>query len=131
MSINRSIITGNITRDAELRAASSGVCVLTFTVAVDERRRDPRTGEWMSRPNFIGCVVFGQRAESLAPMLTKGLAVAVEGRLRYSSWDEEGTRRGRIDLVADEIVFLRGRTDSPEASLPSAEPEVYDEDIPF
>ena len=86
MSINRVNISGNLTRDPELRMTGSGTQILAFGVAVNDRRRNPQSGEWEDYPNFVDCVVFGARAEPLSRFLSKGSKVAVEGKLRYSSW---------------------------------------------
>lgn len=66
MSINLVCITGNLTRDPELRSTASGMPVLGFGVAVNDRRRNPQTQEWEDYPNFIDCTMFGSRAESVA-----------------------------------------------------------------
>ena len=69
MSINRVIISGNLTRDPELRSTASGLPVLGFGVAVNARRKNQQTGEWEDYPNFIDCTMFGARAESLSRYL--------------------------------------------------------------
>ena len=88
MSINRANISGNLTRDPELRATQGGMQVLGFGVAVNDRRRNQQTGEWEDYPNFVDCTMFGNRAESMGRILHKGMKVAIEGKLRYSSWDK-------------------------------------------
>ena len=126
MSINRATISGNLTRDAELKAAASGTQILTFTVAVNERRK---VGEnWEDYPNFVGCVMFGTRAEKLAQWLTKGTKVCVEGKLHFSSWEDNGAKRSKLEIIADEIEFMSKREGSQAAQ---AAPTMYDEDIPF
>ena len=159
MSINRVNISGNLTRDPELRATGSGTSILSFGVAVNDRRRNPQSGEWEDYPNFVDCVVFGARAEPLSRFLSKGSKVAVEGKLRYSSWEtKDGQRRSKLEVVVDEVEFLSSRNQQgggapafqqeqapryaapalaasqptyapPVQTPPSA--EVYDEDIPF
>lgn len=110
MSINRVAITGNLTRDPELRATPSGTQVLALGVAVNDRAKNQQTGEWEDRPNFVDCVVFGARAEALSRLLSKGSKVAVEGKLRYSSWEtKEGARRSKLEVVVDELDFLSQR----------------------
>ena len=110
MSINRVTITGNLTRDPELRATGSGTQILHFGVAVNDRRRNQQTGEWEDYPNFVDCVVFGARAEPLSRFLSKGSKVAIEGKLRYSSWEaKEGGRRSKLEVVVDEVEFLSSR----------------------
>ena len=139
MSINKVIITGNLTRDPELRNTPSGSAVLSFGVAVNDRRRNASTGEWENYANFVDCSVFGARAEALAKIMTKGMKVAIEGKLHYSSWERDGQRRSKLDVNVDEVEFLSRSSDSSIGSIPVAEidippaPEitVYDEDIPF
>ena len=110
MSINRVNISGNLTRDPELRATGGGTQILSFGVAVNDRRRNQQTGEWEDVPNFVDCVVFGARAEPLSRFLSKGQKVAVEGKLRYSSWEtKDGQRRSKLEVVVDEIDFLSQR----------------------
>lgn len=106
MSINRVCISGNLTRDAELRATASGMPVLSLSVAVNDRRKNPQTGDWEDYPNFVDCTMFGTRAEKLAQYLTKGTKVAVEGKLHYSSWEKDGQRRSKLDVTVDEIEFM-------------------------
>lgn len=144
MSINRAIISGNLTRDAELRSTSSGMQVLGFSVAVNDRRKNPQTGDWEDYPNFIDCTMFGTRAEKLEQYLTKGTKVAIEGKLRWSQWEKDGQKRSKVEVIVDEIELMASREGSPSkpTSKPSKqaasqeEPEyteavVYDEDIPF
>lgn len=102
-------ITGNLTRDPELRATQSGTQVLHLGVAVNDRRRNPQTGNWEDYPNFIDCVMFGTRAEAIQRYLSKGTKVAIEGRLRYSSWERDGQKRSKIEVVVDEIEFMSSR----------------------
>lgn len=94
MAINKVFIAGNLTRDAELRATSNThTPVLSFTVAVNERRRNQQNGEWEDYPNFIACVLYGNRAGALFHHLTKGLKVSVEGRLRYRTYLKDDEKR--------------------------------------
>lgn len=132
MSINRVAISGNLTRDAELSATSGGTSVLSFSVAVSDRRKNQQTGQWEDVPNFVDCVLFGARADSLHTYLVKGTKVAIEGKLRYSSWERDGQRRSKLDVVVDEIVFM-SRREQPQQAARAAQPQpaLYDEDIPF
>ena len=140
MSINRVIISGNLTRDAELRSTSGGTAVLSFGIAVNDRRRNPQTGEWEDYPNFIDCTMFGPRAEALSRYLAKGAKVALEGRLRWSQWERDGQKRSKIEVIVEEVEFLvrggRGSADEDgdRAAMPSADdirPTLYDEDVEF
>ena len=148
MSINRVNISGNLTRDPELRQTQGGTAVLTLGVAVNDRRRNPQTNEWEDYPNFVDCVMFGTRAEALSRYLSKGQKVAIEGKLRYSSWERDGQRRSKLEVVIDELEFMSPRdgqggyqrqAPAPRQDRPSPAPvvqtppaaDVYDEDIPF
>ena len=150
MSINRVNITGNLTRDPELRSTAGGMAVLGFGVAVNDRRKNARTGEWEDYPNFVDCAMFGTRAEKLQPFLTKGTKVAAEGKLRYSSWEREGQRKSKLEVIVDELEFMSSRSrdgqpkpepaqwpaempdvDAQYAAIPAQLPAAYDEDVPF
>lgn len=136
MSINRVMISGNLTRDAELRSTQSGMAILGFGVAVNDRRKNQHTGEWEDYPNFVDCTMFGTRAEKLQPYLAKGAKVAIEGKLRYSSWEKDGQRRSKLEVIVDEIEFMSSKQggavqDLHTAPALDAAEQVYDEDIPF
>ena len=109
MSINRVIISGNLTRDPELRQTQSGMPVMSMGVAVNDRRKNPQTGEWEDYPNFIDCTMFGQRAQSLANYLSKGTKVSIEGKLRWSQWERDGQKRSKIEVIVDELEFMSSR----------------------
>ena len=111
MSINRVNISGNLTRDPELRSLPSGTPVLSFGVAVNDRARNQTTGNWEDRPNYVDCVVFGNRAEPLNRFLSKGSKVAIEGKLRWSQWQDKqtGSNRSKLEVVVDEVEFLSPR----------------------
>ncbi len=142
MSINRVVISGNLTRDPELRSTASGTSVLGFGVAVNDRRRNPQTGEWEDYPNFVDCTMFGVRAEGISKYLTKGTKVAIEGKLRWSQWERDGQKRSKLEVIVDEIEFMTLRNNSSNESssaeqavdnqIPAApDLSVYDQEIPF
>ncbi len=129
MSINRVFITGNLTRDSELRTTAAGMSVLGFSVAVNDRVKDAATGEWKDRASFVDCTVFGRRADALTRLLGKGQKVAVAGRLRQETWERAGQRRSKLSVIADDVELMSRRDGAAESS--SADASVYDEDIPF
>lgn len=152
MSINRVNISGNLTRDPELRATAGGTPILSFSVAVNDRAKNQQTGEWEDRPTFVDCTMFGTRAEKIAAYLTKGTKVAIEGRLHYSSWEKDGQKRSKLDVTVDEIEFMSARQQDGGGQQPYQPPQgavqapsgiqsavnqafagaaVYDSDIPF
>ena len=151
MSINRVIISCNLTRDPDLRSTASGMAVLSLGVAVNDRRRNQQTGEWEDYPNFVDCTMFGTRAESLARFLSKGTKVTIEGKLRWSQWERDGQKRSKLEVVVDDLEFMSSRNGgqqggynnggygnqsyAPAAPAPAApvietSSSVYDEDIP-
>ena len=118
MAINKATITGNITRDPELRQTQGGTSILSIGVAVNDRRKNAQTGEWEDYPNFIDCTMFGARATGVAPHLEKGMKVAIEGKLNQSRWQaEDGTNRSKIEIIVDEIEFM-SRQQGQTASKP-------------
>lgn len=129
MSINRVNISGNLTRDPELRQTQGGMAILSLGVAVNDRRKNQQTGEWEDVPNFVDCVVFGTRAEKLAQFLSKGTKVAIEGKLRWSQWEKDGARRSKLEVIVDEIEFMSRGQQRQQQQTASA--DLYDENIPF
>lgn len=123
MSINRVCISGNLTRDPELRQTSGGSEVLGFGVAVNDRRKNQQTGQWEDVPNFVDVTVFGARAEPLSRFLHKGDKVAIDGRLRYSSWEgKDSSKRSKLEVVADEVDLMQRRKAPEEPYQPVAQP---------
>lgn len=121
--MNRVEITGNLTRDPELKLTTKGNTILSFSVAVNERQRNA-SGEWEDYPNYVDCVMFGNRAETVSRFLAKGSKVVVEGRLHQSRWDKDGQRRSKLEVYVDnvewmsprkqaEVVYDNGLSDTP------------------
>lgn len=126
MSINIVMLTGNLTRDPELRSTGSGTPVLQFGLAVNDRRKNQQTGEWEDYPNFVDCTMFGTRAESVARYLNKGSKVSIEGKLRWSQWERDGQKRSKLDVIVNEIEFSGGQRQQKQSQS-----DFYDEEIPF
>ncbi|MDX6698950.1 MAG: single-strand DNA-binding protein [Solirubrobacteraceae bacterium] len=111
-NINRVIITGNLTRDPELRSLSSGTSVCSLRVAVNTRRKDNSSGEWVDKPNYFDVTVWGAQGENCSRFLTKGRPVAVDGRLEWREWeDKDNNKRQSVEIIADSVQFLGGRED--------------------
>ncbi|WP_068539461.1 single-stranded DNA-binding protein [Olegusella massiliensis] len=118
--INTVVLTGNLTRDAELMATNGGASVLKFGIA-SNRSVKGANGEWEDVPNFIDCTIFGARAQSLSSILAKGMKVTIEGELRYSSWtDKDGNKRSKLEVVCQNIV-LPPRKSQPASAQPYAQ----------
>lgn len=119
--INRAFLAGNITADPRLRATSSGMQILEFGLAVNERRKNNQTGEWEEMPNFFDCKIFGRRAEALSRILTKGMHVSIEGHLHWSSWEDKNTgqKRSKVEVIVDELELMSQRQDYGAQSAPA------------
>lgn len=110
MSINRVMVTGNLTKDPDTRQVASGMTVMTMRVAVNDRRKNSSTGQWEDSPNYFDVVMFGSRAESLSRFVKKGTKIAVDGKLRWSEWENPaGEKRSKIEIVADDVELLTPR----------------------
>ncbi len=109
-NINRVVLTGNLTRDPELRSLPSGMSVCSLRIASNTRRKDGASGEWIDKPNYFDITVFGAQGENCARFLAKGRPVAIDGRLEWREWtDKEGNKRQSVEVVADAVQFLGGR----------------------
>jgi single-strand DNA-binding protein len=147
-NINRVILTGNLTRDPELRSTNSGTSVCGLRVAVNTRRKDPNTGEWTDKANYFDVTVWGAQGENCAQYLQKGRPVAVDGRLEWREWeDKAGNKRQSVDIIADSVQFLGSREGgenggrfTPQSDVPADTGDFQqapvsaggsDDDIPF
>jgi single-strand DNA-binding protein len=143
MSVNQVAVTGNLTREPELRAAQGGTAVLSFGIAVNDRRKNA-SGQWEDVPNFFECVTFGNRATALSDILTKGMKVAVAGKLHYSSWEKDGQKHSKVDIIANDIEIMQNRKPQQQQPQQYQQPhqtqafvpqpptmDMYNEDLPF
>jgi single-strand DNA-binding protein len=110
-NINVVVITGNLTQDPELRHTGGGTAVCELRVAVNSRRKDGATGEWVDKPNYFNVTVWGAQGENCATYLSKGRPVAVEGRLDWREWEAKdgGGKRQAVQIVANSVQFLGSR----------------------
>jgi single-strand DNA-binding protein len=154
-NINRVVLTGNLTRDPELRSLPSGMAVCSLRIAVNTRRKGA-SGDWEDKPNYFDVTVWGAQGENCARYLSKGRPVAIDGRLEWREWEtQDGNKRQAVDVVADTVQFLGGRDDAapssggftPRSDIPvdtndfapvgggnggaSQRPDPADDDIPF
>lgn len=139
MSINRACISGNLGGDPELRTTASGMAIMSFSVAVTDRRKNNQTGQWEDYTNWVGCTMFGTRAQNIQQYLSQGTHVTIDGKLRWSQWERDGQKRSKIEIIVDDIDFTgnrKGGSQTPPAEACSApaidaSTSVYDDDIPF
>jgi single-strand DNA-binding protein len=113
-NINSVVVTGNLTRDPELRSLPSGTSVCKLRVAVNSRRKDASSGEWVDKPNYFDVTVWGAQGENCANYLSKGRPVAISGRLEWREWEaQDGGKRQAVEIIADSVQFLGSRGDNP------------------
>jgi single-strand DNA-binding protein len=148
-NINRVVMTGNLTRDPELRSTQGGTSVCSLRIACNTRRKDQSTGEWVDKPNYFDVTVWGMQGENCAQYLSKGRPIAVDGRLEWREWqDQNGNKRQSVDIIADSVQFLGSREGSenggrftPQSDVPADTGDFQsapvgaggsaDDDIPF
>jgi single-strand DNA-binding protein len=150
-NINRVILTGNLTKDPELRSTPSGTSICKLRIAVNTRRKDS-SGQWVDKPNYFDVTVWGAQGENCANYLQKGRGVALDGRLEWREWDatDGSGKRQAVEIVADSVQFLGGAGDgagggnghrfTPESDVPADTSDFApapaggggsDDDIPF
>lgn len=135
-------IIGNLTRDPEVRYTSGGSPVVSFGLAWNGRKQ--QNGEWVDDPNYFDVTGFGEKWEKLAQYIQKGSKVGISGRLDWSSWETEGVRRSKVQIIAFDLTFCNVKTDSDggghsrpaDESIPSSAftpvaSHADDDDIPF
>lgn len=121
-SVNKVILLGNVTRDAELKSTTGGQAVCTFGIATNRVWKDV-SGEKQSLPEYHNLVAWGGLAEFCGQNVQKGKPVYIEGYLKTRSWDSpEGTKIFRTEIVVENLVLL-GKRESEEMGLPSEEQE--------
>lgn len=151
MSLNKITLSGNLVADAELRYTKSGNPVVSFSLAVNERTPNG-DGTWGEYTNWPDCVMFGKRAEALAPWLRKGTKISLIGRIHTRSYQNDGQSIKRWEVRVDDVELMQYKRDaqspapanaaapglamatgdpSPVAPAQPAAPDIYDDDIPF
>jgi single-strand DNA-binding protein len=151
-SVNKVTLIGHLGRDAETAYTSTQTAVTKFSVATNRRWKDQQTGEWKEETNWTNVVLW--RGENVAPYLTKGKQIYVEGRLQTRSYDDkDGKKVWTTEVVAEDVILLGGRgeggppdegfSQEPMRSAPRARPAaapaaaqpmsegVSDDDVPF
>jgi single-strand DNA-binding protein len=149
-NINRVLVTGNLTKDPELRSTPSGTSICKLRIAVNSRRKDA-SGQWVDKPNYFDVTVWGAQGENCAQYLQKGRGVAIDGRLDWREWDatDGSGKRQAVEIIADTVQFLGGGGDggggnghrfTPESDVPADTSDFApapagggagDDDIPF
>jgi len=107
-SVNQVILLGNLTRDPELRQTPSGQSVCSFSLALN-RAYKGQNGEWQEATDYIDCVAWGPLAERVSQYLSKGRRALVQGRLQSRSWEQEGQKRSKVEVLANDVTFVDSR----------------------
>jgi single-strand DNA-binding protein len=128
-NINRVVISGNLTRDPDLRQLQSGTSVCSLRIAVNTRRK--QGDQWVDKPNYFDVTVWGAQGQNCAQYLSKGRPVAIDGRLEWREWDaKDGTKRQSVDIVADTVQFLGSRGDNGGGQQASDQGFATTSDVP-
>jgi|TARA_Y100000310_G_scaffold170442_2_gene170613 single-strand DNA-binding protein len=142
MYLNKALVFGNLTRDPELRSLPSGTHVATFSIATNRVWKN-QEGQQQENTEFHNIVVFGRQGENVAQYLKKGSSALVEGRLQTRSWESDGVKKYRTEIVADRVQFgpraggggqapkeaTEKNSNTETAEYPSE--EINPDDIPF
>lgn len=108
-SFNRVILMGNMTRDPEVRYTPSGLAVCDIGMAINDRRKDNNSGEWIEETTFVDVTLWGRTAETCGQYLSKGAPVLIEGRLKLDTWEQDGQKRSKMKVIGEKMQMLGGR----------------------
>lgn len=137
--INLVVLVGRLTRDAELKYTNTGTPICRLSLAVNRRRKVDE--QWTEEANFFDVVIWGKMGEAIAQYLVKGKQIGVEGELRQNRWEQDGQPRSKVEIVANNVQLLGGKTgerqdiqrstsEAPTANNPTNKDD-FEDDIPF
>jgi single-strand DNA-binding protein len=109
---------GNLTRDPELRQTPNGQNVCSFSLALNRSYRN-QNDEWQEATDYVDIVAWAALAERVSQYLTKGRRCLVQGRLQSRSWEQDGQKRNKVEVIASDVTFLDSRTNTEEVPTPS------------
>ncbi len=122
-SLNQVTLMGNLTRDPELRETPSGQSVTSFSLALNRSYKDS-SGEWQEATDYVDIVAWGPLAERVSQYLFKGRRCLVQGRLQSRSWEQEGQKRSKVEVLASDVTFLDSRSnDSTDSDVNQEAPK--------
>lgn len=105
-SLNQVTLLGNLTRDPELKTIPSGQSVCTFTLALNSSYKDS-SGQWQEQAHYVDVVAWGPLAERISQWVIKGNQLLVSGRLQSRSWEQDGQKRSKVEVLAQDVVFMK------------------------
>lgn len=129
--INVVTLSGNLTRDAELKYTNGGMAICEFALAVNGSKK--QGDEWVNEAHFFDCTMFGRQAEAVQKYLTKGKSVVISGRLKQDRWEKDGQKRSKVGVNVNDLKLMSSgekQSDRP-APQPSQSSDEYSDDIPF
>lgn len=137
-SVNQVTILGNLTRDPDMRSTPNGHSVITFTVALNRSYKD-NSGEWKETADYVDCVAWSALADKVHEKCFKGSRVLVQGRLQSRSWEKDGQKRSKVEVLASDVIFIdkqQGNTIQQKQQASPMDSSSYDDpidlsDIPF
>ncbi|MEI8187441.1 MAG: single-stranded DNA-binding protein [Candidatus Saccharibacteria bacterium] len=123
-SLNQVTLMGNLTRDPELRQTPTGQSVCSFSLALNRSYKDA-SGEWKEATDYVDVVAWANLGERVAQYVTKGRRVLIQGRLQSRSWEQDGAKRSKVEILANDVTFLDARgsdSEGPSESTPASKP---------
>jgi len=146
-NVNRVVVSGNLTRDPELRQLAGGNSVCKLRIAVNTRKKDRDSNQWSDHPNYFDVTVWGAQGENVAKYLQKGSPLLIDGRLEWREWQaQDGTNRQAVEIIAENTQFMGSRegggggggerpadefAPAGSAPMPTSASIADDDDIPF
>jgi len=118
-SLNQVTLMGNLTRDPELRQTPNGQSVCSFSLALNRSYKDS-SDQWQEATDYVDCVAWAALAERVTQYLAKGRRVLVQGRLQSRNWEQDGQKRSKVEVLANDVTFLDGRGGESSESPTSA-----------
>ena len=121
IDLNKTMIVGRLTRDPEMKHMQSGAALASFSIAVNRRRKDKQTGEYVEDVSFFDCEAWERSAEFIEKYFAKGKAIFVEGRLKQDTWEKDGQKRSKVVIVAERVSFAETRAEQEARSGSSSD----------
>ena len=141
MDYNKAIIVGNLTRDPELKTMPSGGSVCNLAIATSRTWTEKNSGQKQTEVEYHNIVIFGKMADTVAQYMKKGSEMLVEGRLKTSSWETDGVKKYKTEIVAENVRFGSNKnkgdvsretsSEGAQTAPPPADDDINVEDIPF
>ena len=158
--LNVVALVGRLVKPADLRVTNSGYAILSFTIAVN-RRKKQQDGTWQDQASFFDCSYFGKAAEVVSPYLQKGQQVSIQGSLEQQNWEKDGQKRSKIAVMVNSLGLIgssqnqqnnssnqqtyqrqqntqsyrqnssQAQYQQPRSASQMVAPENFEEDIPF